>query len=154
VLAIAITAALSPSLLNAMFAISLVWWPWYTRLVHAETLALKERVFVKAAQGVGAGPIHILARHIFPNMLSTILVKASMDLGFSVLSMAGLSFIGMGARQPSPEWGLMVSSGRNFMPERWWVSLFGGLAIFSVVFALNMIGDGIRDVFDPEVRGR
>lgn len=154
VLAIAITAALGPSLFNAMLAIAVVWWPWYTRLIHAETLALREQVFVDAARGLGASGVHILVRHILPNTLSTILVRSSMDLGFSVLYMAALGFIGMGAQPPSSEWGLMVSSGRSYMPEWWWISLCPGLAIFSVVFGFNMIGDGIRDAFDPEIRGR
>jgi peptide/nickel transport system permease protein len=153
-LAIAITTALSPSIFNAMLAISVVWWPWYTRLIHAQTLSLKEQVFVEAAQGLGASGRHILIRHVLPNTLSTILVRASMDLGFSVLYMAGLGFIGLGAQPPSPEWGLMVSSGRSYMPEHWWISLFAGLAIFSVVFGFNAMGDGVRDALDPEIRGR
>jgi peptide/nickel transport system permease protein len=153
-LAVAIAASLGPSLLSAMLAVSVVWWPWYTRLMHAETLALKERVFVQAARGLGASDGHIMARHILPNCLSTILVRASMDLGFSVLYMAALGFIGMGAQPPSPEWGLAVSIGREYMPQFWWMCVFPGLAVFSVVFGFNTMGDGIRDAFDPEIRGR
>jgi len=152
--AVAIAAALGPSLSSALVAVSLVWWPWYTRLMHAETLALKEKVFVEAAQGLGASGVHVMLRHILPNTVSTILVRTSMDLGFSVLYMAALGFIGLGAQPPSPEWGLAVSIGREYMPEFWWMAVFSGLAVFSVVFGFNMIGDGIRDAFDPEIRGR
>jgi peptide/nickel transport system permease protein len=154
VLAVAIAAALGPSLFSAMVAVSIVWWPWYTRLMHAETLALKETVFVEAAKGLGASGLHIMARHILPNSVSTILVRMSMDLGFSVLYMAALGFIGMGAQPPSPEWGLAVSIGREYMPERWWMGVFPGLAVFTVVFGFNTMGDGVRDAFDPEIRGR
>ena len=154
VLAIAVTAALGPSLLNAMIAVSVVWWPWYTRLIHSQTLSLSKRVFVEAAIGLGASHRSIIVRHLLPNMASSIFVRGSLDLGFAVLTMAGLGFIGMGAQAPSPEWGLAVSLGRRFMPEFWWISVFPGLAIFSVVLGFNLLGDGIRDALDPEIRGR
>ena len=154
VLAIAVTAALGPSLLNAMIAVSVVWWPWYTRLIHSQTLSLSKRVFVEAAVGLGASHRTIIIRHLLPNMASSIFVRGSLDLGFAVLTMAGLGFIGMGAQAPSPEWGLAVSLGRRFMPEFWWISVFPGVAIFSVVLGFNLLGDGIRDALDPEIRGR
>lgn len=154
VLAIAVTAALGPSLLNAMIAVSVVWWPWYTRLIHSQTLSLSKRVFVEAATGLGASHRTIIVRHLLPNMASSIFVRGSLDLGFAVLTMAGLGFIGMGAQAPSPEWGLAVSLGRRFMPEFWWISVFPGVAIFSVVLGFNLLGDGIRDALDPEIRGR
>jgi peptide/nickel transport system permease protein len=154
VLAIAVTAALGPSLVNAMFAVSFVWWPWYTRLVHGQTLALSRRVFVEAAVAIGTSRRTIIMRHILPNVASSIFVRGSLDLGFAVLTMAGLGFIGMGAQAPDPEWGLTVSLGRRFMPEYWWISVFPGLAIFSIVLGFNLLGDGIRDALDPEIRGR
>ena len=154
VLAIAVTAALGPSLVNAMIAVSVVWWPWYTRLIHSQALSLSKRVFVEAAIGLGASHRTIIIRHLLPNMASSIFVRGSLDLGFAVLTMAGLGFIGMGAQAPSPEWGLAVSLGRRFMPEFWWISVFPGLAIFSVVLGFNLLGDGIRDAMDPEIRGR
>lgn len=154
VLAIAVTAALGPSLVNAMIAVSVVWWPWYTRLIHSQALSLSKRVFVEAAIGLGASHRAIIIRHLLPNMASSIFVRGSLDLGFAVLTMAGLGFIGMGAQAPSPEWGLAVSLGRRFMPEFWWISVFPGLAIFSVVLGFNLLGDGIRDAMDPEIRGR
>ncbi len=153
-LAIAITAALSPSLFNAMVAISIVWWPSYSRLVEAQTLSLKEEVFVDAARGLGASRLYIIIRHILPNCLPMLLVRGSMDIGFSILYMAALGFIGLGAQPPTPEWGVAVSSGRSYMPEYWWVSLFAGLAVFSVVLGCNLVGDGIRDAVDPKIRGR
>lgn len=154
VLAIAVTAALGPSLVNAMIAVSVVWWPWYTRLTHSQALSLSKRVFVEAAIGLGASHRTIILRHLLPNMASSIFVRGSLDLGFAVLTMAGLGFIGMGAQAPSPEWGLAVSLGRRFMPEFWWISVFPGVAIFSVVLGFNLLGDGIRDAMDPEIRGR
>ena len=154
VLAIAVTAALGPSLVNAMIAVSVVWWPWYTRLTHSQALSLSKRVFVEAAIGLGASYRTIIVRHLLPNMASSIFVRGSLDLGFAVLTMAGLGFIGMGAQAPSPEWGLAVSLGRRFMPEFWWISVFPGVAIFSVVLGFNLLGDGIRDALDPEIRGR
>ena len=154
VLAIAVTAALGPSLLNAMIAVSVIWWPWYTRLIHAQVLSLSKRVFVEAAKGLGASEWSILRRHILPNTASSIFVRGSLDLGFAVLTMAGLGFLGLGAQAPSPEWGLTVSQGRRFMPEFWWISVFAGLAIFTVVLGFNLVGDGIRDALDPEIRGR
>lgn len=154
VLAIAVTAALGPSLVNAMIAVSAVWWPWYTRLVHSQALSLSKRNFVEAAKGLGASDRTVIFRHILPNTASSILVRGSLDLGFAVLTMAGLGFIGMGAQAPSPEWGLAVSQGRRFMPHYWWISVFPGLAIFTVVLGFNLLGDGIRDALDPEARGR
>jgi peptide/nickel transport system permease protein len=154
VLAIAVTAALGPSLTNAMIAVSVVWWPWYTRLIHSQALSLSKRNFVEAARGLGAKDWTIILRHILPNATSSILVRGSLDLGFAVLTMAGLGFIGMGAQAPSTEWGLAVSLGRRFMPEFWWVSVFPGLAIFTVVLGFNLLGDGVRDALDPEARDR
>jgi len=149
ILALAIAAALGPSIRNAMIALSVVWWPGYCRLTQAQFLALREEVYIEAAQTIGASSWRIIFRHVLPNTLTPIMVKISMDLGFAILTAAGLSFIGVGAQPPSPEWGAMVSLGRKFMPEWWWYSTFPGGAIFIAVFAFNMLGDGLRDMLDP-----
>lgn len=149
VLALAIAAALGPGLLNAMFALALVWWPGFCRLTQGAVLALREQTYVEAARTVGVRQGSIIFRHILPNTLTPIMVKISMDVGFAILTAAGLSFIGIGAQPPQPEWGAMVSLGRKFLPDWWWYSTFPGIAIFLAVFACNMLGDGLRDVFDP-----
>lgn len=152
VLAIALTAVLGPSLQNAMLAMIVVWWPYYTRVIHGQTLALKEAMFVEAARGLGVSNWQIIRQHILRNCASTIIVMFTMDLGFGILTMAGLSFVGVGAQPPSPEWGLAVSIGRGFMPDWWWMTFFPGLAIFSIVMAFNVMGDGLRDALDPRTR--
>ncbi|MGH2549485.1 MAG: ABC transporter permease, partial [Thermomicrobiales bacterium] len=149
VLALAIGAALGAGLLNAMIALAVVWWPGYCRLAQGQVLALREQVYVESARVVGCREPRIIFRHILPNTLTSILVKISMDIGFAILSAAGLSFIGIGAQPPTPEWGAMVSLGRGYMPDWWWAATFPGLAIFLSVFAFNMLGDGIRDALDP-----
>lgn len=150
ILALAIAAALGPSLRNAMFAISLVWWPGYCRLTQGQFLSLRQRTYVDAARALGARNGRVIFRHILPNALSPIMVKMSMDIGFAILIAAALGFIGVGAQPPTPEWGAMVSLGRKYLPNWWWYSTFPGLAIFITVFAFNMLGDGLRDVFDPQ----
>lgn len=149
ILALAIASALGPSLRNAMIALAIIWWPGYCRLTQAQFLTLRGRVYVDAARGIGARDGRIIFRHILPNALTPIMVKMSMDVGFAILTAAGLSFIGVGAQPPQPEWGAMVSLGRKFLPDWWWYSTFPGLAIFLSVFAFNLLGDGLRDVFDP-----
>jgi peptide/nickel transport system permease protein len=149
ILALAIAAALGPSIRNAMIALAIVWWPGYCRLTQAQFLSLREEVYVEAARTIGAGSGRIIFRHVLPNTLTPLMVKISMDLGFAILTAAGLSFIGVGAQPPTPEWGAMVSLGRKYMPEWWWYSAFPGGAIFIAVFAFNMLGDGLRDMLDP-----
>jgi peptide/nickel transport system permease protein len=149
ILALAIAAALGPSILNAMIALSLVWWPGYCRLTQAQFLALREEVYIDAARTIGAKSGRIIFRHVLPNTLTPLMVKVSMDIGFAILTAAGLSFIGVGAQPPTPEWGAMVSLGRKYMPDWWWYSAFPGAAIFITVFAFNMLGDGLRDMLDP-----
>jgi peptide/nickel transport system permease protein len=153
VLALAIGAALGPGLFNATIALALVWWPGFCRLVQGQVLALRAQVFVEAAHVVGAPQGRIVFRHILPNTLTPVMVKISMDIGFAMLSAAGLSFIGIGAQPPTPEWGAMVSLGRLYMPDWWWVATVPGLAIFLAVFAFNMLGDGLRDALDPRAQG-
>ena len=151
VLALTVSAALQPGLTTAMLAISAVWWPWYTRLVYGEVVSVKESDFVEASRGMGAGVPRVLFREIFPNILSPITVKFSLDMGYAILVAAGLGFLGLGAQPPTPEWGTMVSEGRFFLPHQWWYSTFPGLAILVAVLGFNFLGDGLRDMFDVEV---
>jgi peptide/nickel transport system permease protein len=153
VLALAVVGALGPSILNAMIALSLVWWPGYVRLVQAKTLALGQETFVEAARAGGAGRFRIVLVHLLPNCFSPIVVKASMDMGAAILAAASLGFIGLGAQPPYPEWGAMISYGRNYLPTWWWYSAFPGLAIYLTVLGFNLVGDGLRDLLDPKSRG-
>lgn len=151
-LAMAIAAALGPSLQNSMIALAISWWPWYTRLVRGQSVSLRERPFVEAARATGVRDRNIILRHILPNSLSPVIVQATVDIGTVILAAASLSFLGLGAQQPTPEWGLMVSSGRVYIFEQWWISGFPGLAIFAVALAFNLVGDGLREALDPKVR--
>ncbi len=148
-LAMAIASALGRGLDKAAFALVISWWPWYTRLVRGVTLSLKERYFVEAAQAMGVRDAMIILRHILPNTISPILVQASVDLGTVILAMGGLAFLGLGTQPPSPDWGLMVSEGRTYILTQWWIATFPGIAIFVVVLAFNLLGDTLRDIFDP-----
>jgi len=152
ILAMAVAAALGPGLVNMIFAIAMSWWPGYARLVRGEVLSKKEEMFVVAARAIGAGGPRILVRHILPNVVSPIAVKMSLDIGFAVLTVAALGFIGIGVRPPTPEWGIMLSVARVNMPDAWWTAIFPGLAIFTAVFAFNLLGDGLRDALDPQGR--
>jgi len=149
ILAIAIVGALGPGIHNAMLALSLVWWPGYVRLVQAKTLSLKNSIYVDAARSMGASDLRIVFVHILPNCSSPIVVKASMDMGMAILGAASLGFLGLGAQPPFPEWGAMISVGRNYLPDWWWYSFFPGLFIFLTVLGFNLMGDGLRDVLDP-----
>ena len=152
ILAIAIAASLGPSIHNTMFAIALVWWPGYTRLMQGMVLSLRETDYVQAARGMGASRWRIVFGHILPNSLSPIIVKASMDMGFAILVASALGFIGLGASPPTPEWGVMVANGRTYLPDWWWYATFPGLAIFFTVVGFNLLGDGLRDLMDPRAR--
>ena len=154
ILAMAIAGALGPSLQNALIAITTVTSPIYARLIRGQVLALKEREFIIAAHTVGVPAWLILLRHILPNTLAPLLVQASFDLGAAILSVAGLSWIGFGAQPPTPEWGVMISDGRNYMATQWWLATFPALAILLVVTGFNLLGDGLRDLLDPRLRGR
>lgn len=153
VLALAVGASMGPGLLNAQLAIALAWWPWYARLVRSQVLGLRETEFVQAARATGASTARIIFRHILPNCLPPILVQASLDMGYVILTAASLGFLGLGAQPPTAEWGLMVSSGRQLFPRWWWVSTYPGLAIFVTVLLFNLAGDGLRDILDPRSRG-
>ena len=152
VLAVAVVSALGPGIVNAMLAIALVWWPGYVRLVQGKALAISQETYVEAARAVGVGRLRIAFVHLLPNCLSPILVKASMDMGTAILTAASLGFIGLGAQPPFPEWGAMISHGRNYLPTWWWYSAFPGLAIYFTVLGFNLLGDGLRDVLDPKSR--
>lgn len=152
ILAIIIVVILGPSLENTMIALSIAYWPWYTRIVRSQTVAIKEEAFVEAAKALGASHTRIIVHHIIPNVFYVALAKAAIDMGEVILAAAGLSFIGLGAQPPTPEWGSMLRVGRTYVPDQWWYSVFPGLAIFLVVLALNFIGDRIRDLLDPKVR--
>ncbi|MFL5806822.1 MAG: ABC transporter permease, partial [Roseiflexaceae bacterium] len=154
ILAMAIAGALGPSLQNALIAISAVTWPVYARLLRGQVLALKEREFVLAARTVGVPEWQIIVRHLLPNMLAPLLVQGSFDMGGAITAVAGLSFIGFGAQPPTPEWGVMISEGRNYMATQWWLAAFPALAILLVVGGFNLLGDGLRDLLDPRLRGR
>jgi peptide/nickel transport system permease protein len=153
-LAIAIVASLGPSLINALIAISLPWWPWYTRLMRSQVISIKEMQFVESARAVGVSRWRIMFRHILPNCLSPIIVQATLDMGYIILAIAGLGFLGLGTQPPIADWGVMVSDGREFFLKQWWISTFSGAAIFLTVLAFNLVGDGIREALDPKIRWR
>lgn len=151
-LAIAIIAALGPGLANTMIAISIVGIPYYARIVRASTLAFRGMEFVMAEKALGASHLHIITRHIFPNCLPPLIVAASLDVGWMILAAAGMSFLGLGAQPPQAEWGVMLSDGQQFTRVAPHVSLLPGIAIFLVVLALNLLGDGLRDALDPKTK--
>jgi peptide/nickel transport system permease protein len=151
-LAIAIVAVLGPGLRNAMIAVGISATPSYIRLVRGVVLGAREREYVEAAQAVGARDALILRRHILPNVAAPIIVLSTLQFGGAILSAASLSFLGLGAQPPTPEWGALVSAGRGFIRQAWWLSLFPGGAIMLVVLALNLLGDGLRDALDPRLK--
>ncbi len=153
-LAIAIVASLGPSLINALIAIALPWWPWYTRLMRSQVISAKEMQFVESARAIGASRWRIMFRHILPNCLSPIIVNATVDMGYVILAIASLGFLGLGTQPPAADWGVMVSDGREFFMKQWWISTFSGAAIFLTVLAFNLTGDGIREALDPKIRWR
>jgi peptide/nickel transport system permease protein len=152
VLAMGLAAALGPSLFNAMIATAVVWWPWYARLVRGQALHLKNEAFVDAARVAGASGLRIATSHILRNCLTPIIVQMSLDIGYAILTLASLSFIGLGAQPPTPEWGSMVSIGRDYFLDQWWIVTFPGLAIFLSVMAFNLLGDGLQESLSPRLR--
>ena len=152
ILAMAVVAALQQRTLWAVvIAISIRWWTPYARLMRAEALSLRNRDFVEAARAMGAGPRRILLLHVLPNTIAPIVIQATLDLGYIILTAAALSFIGFGAQPGEPDWGRMVADGREYMRTNWWVITFPGLAIFVSVLGFNLLGDGLRDVLDPRL---
>lgn len=151
ILAMAVAAALGPSLDHSLLAILIVWWPSYARLARSMVLTVSQEEYVTAARAVGLSPTRLLLSHIVRNAMGPIVVLATLDLGNAILTFSGLSFLGLGATPPTPEWGSMVSTGAQEM-DQWWLGVFPGLAIWTVVLAFNALGDGLRDALDP--RGR
>lgn len=150
ILALAITSVLKPNLTNAMIAVSVMWWPWYTRLVYGMATSLRNEYFVQSAELIGASKPHILFREILPNCVSTVLTKMTLDMGWVILIGAALSFVGLGEQPPKPALGTMVADGAKYLPEYWWISVFPGLAIMLIVLGFNLLGDGIGDLFSLE----
>ncbi|MEM1619198.1 MAG: ABC transporter permease [Fervidicoccaceae archaeon] len=153
-LAIAIAALLGSGLWNAVLAVALVTIPIYARLSRGVTLSIKENLFVLAAREAGLSRIAILRRHVLPHVLPIILTQAAIELSNAILYVAALSFIGLGAQEPTPEWGLMMSVGRKYLREAWWFPIFPGIFMFMTVLSFNLIGDGLRDHMDPKRRLR
>jgi peptide/nickel transport system permease protein len=153
-LAMAIVAALGASIQNAILAIAIAWWPRYARLLRGQVLAVKNMPFVDAARSIGAGDWWIMFRHVLPNCLAPLVVQFTMDAGAAILNTSALSFVQLGARPPMPEWGLMIAQGRNFIVNYWWIPTFPGLAIALAVGGFMFLGDGLRDLWDPQLRGR
>ncbi len=149
ILALAIAATLGGGLTSAVIALAVGYWPWYTRLLRGQVLSLKHREYVEAARSLGASNVAIMWRHILPNALSPIIIEISQDMGYAILNIAALSFIGVGAQPPSPEWGAMIVAGRDFLRTAWWTCAFPGLAITVTVLGFNLVGDGLRDALDP-----
>jgi peptide/nickel transport system permease protein len=152
VLALALAAALGPDLNNAILAVAFVMIPKFARLVRGEALAVKERQFIAAARAAGAKRLWIVLHHILPNCLASVIVLATLVLGEAILIAASLSFIGLGAQPPTPEWGAMVSVGRKFLMDQWWYATFPGLFILVTVIGFNILGDALRDILDPRIR--
>lgn len=151
-LALAIVAVLGPSLVNVMIAVGIGSVPVYARLIRGQVLSLKEKEYVEAARASGARPLRIILTHILPNSLSPLIVLASLGIASAILTGAALSFIGMGAQPPSPEWGAMLSSGRSYIRHEWWIATFPGLALAITAFGFNLLGDGLRDALDPRTQ--
>jgi peptide/nickel transport system permease protein len=149
-LPISIVAALGPGLANAMIALAISWFPWYARIMRAAVMRVRKELYIDAARAMGVSHAKVMLRHITPNSLTPIIVQGSMDFGFTILAAASLSFIGLGARPPTIEWGLMAATARTQFLEHWWTALCPGFAIFITVLAVNLIGDGLRDVLDPK----
>lgn len=147
-LALAAAAAFRPDIWGATVAISFTWWPWFTRLVYGEVLAKREEPFVEAARALGHRDLAISFKQILPNVVSPIVIKATLDVSFIILLGSGLSFLGVGAQEPTPDWGAMVARGRTFLPVHWWMSTMPGLVIFVAVMGFNLLGDALRDALD------
>lgn len=151
VLAMAIIGFLEPTLMNAMIAVSAMWWPWYTRLIYNLTRSIRTEDYVAAAQVVGSSKAHILFREILPNCGPSLLTKMTLDFGFVILIASSLSFLGLGVQPPTPDLGSMVADGGDYLPDYWWLAVFPGIAILLVVLGFNLLGDGLRDVLDVEL---
>lgn len=151
-LAIAIVAALGTSISNILIAIAVANVPSFARVVRASVMTIRNEEFVEAARALGANNTRILFRHIIPNSIAPLLVQVTICIAGAILSIASLSFIGLGAQPPTPEWGSMLSAGRQYIRSAWWICVFPGLAIMISILSLNMLGDGLRDALDPKLK--
>ena len=154
ILALALVAVLGPGMENAVLAIALTSWPPYARVSRAETLTVRNSDYIAAVRLQGAGATRIIWGHIMPMCLPSVIIRVTLDMAGVILTAAGLGFLGLGVQPPLPEWGLMISAGRKFLFEQWWVATMPGLAIFIVSLGFNLLGDGLRDVLDPKGAGR
>jgi peptide/nickel transport system permease protein len=154
ILAAAISATLGANLTTTMLALATVYWPWYARLVRGQILTLREREYILAARAVGVGSARIITRHLLPNVLPLIILQASLDVGYVILATSALSFLGLGAQPPTPEWGAMLTDARAYLRDAWWFPTFPGVALALTVFTFNVLGDGLRDWLDPRLRRR
>lgn len=154
-LAIVVAVVLEPSIRNTIVVITLVWWPWYTRIVRGQVMLIREQEYVRATQAIGVADLAIIWQHIIPNVMGSVLVQATLDLGMAILTASALSFLGLGTRPPTADWGVMVNEGRqHLLSGRWWLAIFPGMALFLTAMALNLVGDGVRDAADPKTIGR
>ncbi|HUJ05207.1 MAG TPA: ABC transporter permease [Streptosporangiaceae bacterium] len=149
-LALALAAVLPASLTSVTIAIAAVWWPWYARLVRGQAASVAGRPYVEACRALGVSRLRIIFRHILPNSATPLLVQISLDVGGVILTASALSFLGLGAQDPVPDWGLMVAEGQSYFTPDWWLVTYPGLAILLTAFAFNLLGDGLRDLFDPK----
>ena len=154
ILAVAVNAALGRGLMQTMLAVGFSWWPSYARLIRGQILTVKDEEYVIAARSIGTPPLRILTRHVLLNCFDPVIVRVTLDVGFVALATAGLSFLGLGAEPPTPEWGRMVAEGRDYLLDQWWASTFPGLALFLLVVGFNLFGEILRDWLDPSAIDR
>lgn len=152
VLAIAIAQTLGPSIENVILALSITYWPFWARLVYAETRSALNNTYVEASIALGASPMRVLFLHVLPNISSSIIVRTTIGMGGTILTAAALGFLGLGPPPPTPEWGRTIAESREFLPDAWWYATAPGVAIFLVVMGFNLLGDGLRDILDPRIR--
>ncbi|HEY2691778.1 MAG TPA: ABC transporter permease [Streptosporangiaceae bacterium] len=153
ILAAAIAATLGPSLSHTVLALAVVFWPWYTRLIRGQVLSLREREFILASRLAGGGTMWIATRHLIRNVMPILTVQVSLDVGYAILATSSLSFLGLGAQPPSPEWGAIITAGSSYIQTAWWWITFPGIALALTVLGFNLLGDGLRDWIDPRLRG-
>ena len=149
-LALALAAVLPASLTSVTIAIAVTWWPWYTRLIRGQAASVAGRPYIDSCRALGISRRRIIVRHILPNAITPLIIQVSLDVGGVILTASALSFLGLGAQDPTPDWGLMVSEGQGYFTTAWWAVTFPGLAILATAFAFNLLGDGLRDLLDPK----
>jgi peptide/nickel transport system permease protein len=150
ILVLVVSSIMEPNLRNAMLALCVSWWPWYTRMLYSMVVSIKNEVYVKSAELLGASKFHILIKEILPNCIAPVFTKMTLDIGWAILAGATLSFVGMGEQAPTPSLGAMVSNGVNYLPDLWWMSIFPALAIMLIVLGFNLVGDGIKDMLSSK----